>query len=801
MLARSAKPWSAVRAELEDGQADTDDFPLMPLPDSIGPGERVQMFTVARGCFAARYNLPDPTLIEPPSSLHHPDFGLVLALHTAALVAVDAHARGVRPAKDIANLSAYLLNRERKNWTQMHVNQDEKLDFEIPPSVMSRVVFTAALTGGTTYPRGTVILNSLHLQLPTDRVLIDHATCYPPTDPGTVLEPLYPDRLAEDFLALTLPGHTTTAYPPDPWAPSTTDVLTSRDGNGVAPNHIARAITFLASAAAPGRWPHVGQYLDKILRADPTLAIAAGSIALTALADLDLDPASLEAIESHFPEHRLADLDPGIAALTARLTRHRLAATDDPAEHARLYTNLAKRQDQAGLYDHAVITEQQAAPIWRRLVQANPAAHEPNLAQSLNNLGIYLWKEGRRAQEALAVTEEAVAIRRRLAQANPAAYEPDLAQSLSNLGVRLSGMGRREDALASVEEAVTAYRRLAQANPAAYEPDLATAQNNLGIHLAGVGRRAEALAVAEEAVAIWRRLAQVNPAAYEPDLAQSLSNLGVRLPEMGRWEDAQASVEEAVTAYRRLAQANPAAYESNLAITLDSFGIYLAGVGRRAEALAVAEEAVAIWRRLAQANPAAYEPGLAIALNNLGIHLPGVGRRAEALAGAEEAVAIRRRLAQANPAAYEPDLARSLANFSVLLAGVGRQEEALASVEEAVTAFRCLVQANPAAHEPDLATALNNLGARLWKEGRRTQEALAVTEEAVAIRRRLAQANPAAYEPDLAVTLTNLSLVLTGVGRREEARTLVEEAEAIRRRLAPHLKRSPLASPGSSDPI
>ena len=35
----------------------------------------------------------------------------------------------------------------------------------------------------------------------------DHARCYPPADPGLVLDPLYPDRLGEDYLALTLPGH------------------------------------------------------------------------------------------------------------------------------------------------------------------------------------------------------------------------------------------------------------------------------------------------------------------------------------------------------------------------------------------------------------------------------------------------------------------------------------------------------------------------------------------------------------------------------------------------------------------
>ena len=69
--------------------------------------------------------------------------------------------------------------------------------------------------------------------------------------------------------------------------------------------------------------------------------------------------------------------------------------------------------------------------------------------------------------------EEAVELYRRLAAANPAAYEPHLADSLNNLSIRLADAGRREEALAAIEEAVGIRRRLAAAS-ASYEPDLAT---------------------------------------------------------------------------------------------------------------------------------------------------------------------------------------------------------------------------------------------------------------------------------------------------------------------------------------
>lgn len=54
-------------------------------------------------------------------------------------------------------------------------------------------------------------------------------------------------------------------------------------------------------------------------------------------------------------------------------------------------------------------------------------------------------------QQALAPAQEAVTIRRRLAEANPDAHLPNLATSLTNLKESLAAAGRNED-VAKVEE-------------------------------------------------------------------------------------------------------------------------------------------------------------------------------------------------------------------------------------------------------------------------------------------------------------------------------------------------------------
>jgi len=87
------------------------------------------------------------------------------------------------------------------------------------------------------------------------------------------------------------------------------------------------------------------------------------------------------------------------------------------------------------------------------------------------------WRTPRR-DEGLTAIEEAVSVYRRLAAADPAAYEPALAMSLNNLSLRLADAGRRDEGLTAIEEAVGVRRRLAAANPAAYEPELAISLNN-----------------------------------------------------------------------------------------------------------------------------------------------------------------------------------------------------------------------------------------------------------------------------------------------------------------------------------
>ena len=128
---------------------------------------------------------------------------------------------------------------------------------------------------------------------------------------------------------------------------------------------------------------------------------------------------------------------------------------------------------------------------------------------------------------------------RRLAAANPAAFEPDLARSLNHLGIRLSNLGRREPALQATEEAVEIRRRLAAANPAAFEPDLARALwAYASVCAAGDIQLPEALTAGRGAADIYARLAVQLPAAFTGDLHGVLRTLADVLQRLERHDEA-----------------------------------------------------------------------------------------------------------------------------------------------------------------------------------------------------------------------------------------------------------------------
>lgn len=129
------------------------------------------MFTAARDRFAVLYQSPSAAVITAPGTLDDPEYGLTLAVHMAALVAVDAHVTGERLPQDMAGLTMYLLDREQLHWTRLYGDgtaapEAAERPYRTPPEVMNQAVFTAALTGSVTSDIGAVLLKTFSCAIP-----------------------------------------------------------------------------------------------------------------------------------------------------------------------------------------------------------------------------------------------------------------------------------------------------------------------------------------------------------------------------------------------------------------------------------------------------------------------------------------------------------------------------------------------------------------------------------------------------------------------------------------------------------
>lgn len=731
LIGRSTSGWPALRGKLNQTREniDTSDQYLPPLPDDRDV--RGRLFDAARTSFAALYEqIEEPETIDPPVMLGHSDFGLTLAVLMAALVAVDAAASGRRPPGDMIGLTIYLLDREHENWRQLYENAEGGLNFRTNDRTMARTVFIATLAGPADIGAAHVLLKRFIPGVSHAQTLADHSVCYPPTDAdrGNRLEPLLPDRLAEDFLALTVPGHPVTGYPSDTWATAfPAALLTSSETAACAP----RAVTFLASAA--DRWTHLGEnVLYPLLLARPDIAIAAGSGALTTIAKITAIDASVlasveSAMERQFGDQMFVgdetpvDLAVGFAEITARHTDV-AAPGASAAERAGLHLKATRRLSVAGKNLEAAKSSSLAVEYY--LSSAHDAlAGSTNqvsgddvaaLSEAVNNHAVILASASQ-WREAGQFSLYAIDLFRELVASNAAVYLPSLAQSLGNRALLLKGSltraeerhGRTDDAtrqawmdqvLNHADEALACYRELVRSDPESHRHRLATAQSNRAGFLEEAGRWTEALQALDSALNLWGQVAESAP-AYRLALARDLTRYGECLAQVQIHEP---SVTDLVDA--------PSAQEWTQA-------------RREGEArvVAVFRRAVELFSELSEANPN-YLPDLAAALNRVSFHLtevgcgtpfapvwePGIAARPvwgarmrqeceeEVLEFSARAARIFGELAQANATVYLEQLALALNGFAWIRATLNRDlDQAWTAASTAVQIFEDLYYQEP----------------------------------------------------------------------------------------------------------
>ncbi|MEV7557269.1 tetratricopeptide repeat protein [Streptomyces sp. NPDC089795] len=761
---------------------------LQPLED--GPAiTRTGLFTSARDRFADLLGVPDAKRVDPPAALAgHDAYRMVLTVHMAAMAAVLGHGGATDPPVDPRQVSALLLGRERDHWEAMHAPTREKA-LATTPDAMGQMVYLATLTGPLGYSdaKNAVGRADVDSKEAAGQLLKDHEVCYPPPG-GTLgpdrqvaplqLQPLYPDRLGEDFVALLTPGHDH-HFPADPWTDGTPARLLAPEPG--VPVWTAHALTTLVETAR--RWPHLAQeQLFPLLTAHPRLALEATGATLAALVDLDdIDVELLRSIDALVPEHRNADLDVGIAALAAKLAEHHLADATSPAQRAHIHGTLSVRLRNSGLHADALDANLQALDIWRELAESEPV-HRRDLATSMGNHANLLAESGRNG-EAAWMSQLATQLWLDLSDEVPGAYEADLARTMSNHANRLAEVGLRREAVALSEKVLALCEELAAGNWDAHAESLGNSLDNHALWLSAVGRHDEAVPVSERALSVRRRLAEIDRGAHLTDLVTSLQNHSALLGQVRRLDEALSLSQEAIGLGSRLVEVNRQGHLPRFAGTLTNRATVLAALGRRQEAESPSEEAIDLHRELVTGNRAAHLPGLAASINNHARLLSELDRGDDSVPLSSEAIDLYRELAEVNPGAFLPQLAQSVANHAVLLAGLGRTDEAVTVSGETSVLWRRLFAVDRDLYLRQLATSSNNQAVWLREQGR-LDEAVPFSQEAISLYGEAAGAEPDTYLPILAMSLDNHVKLLTQLEHWSEAELPAAQAAGLHQQLA-----------------
>ena len=263
------------------------------------------------------------------------------------------------------------------------------------------------------------------------------------------------------------------------------------------------------------------------------------------------------------------------------------------ASMGKIYSNRLERGEcQDYLQEQALAIEyfQKAIDLQKELGQ------ELELANSLNNLALLYYSQGR-YEQAEPLLVQALEMRKRIL----GEHHPDVANSLNNLAGLYDSQGRYEEAEPLLVQALEMRKRIL----GEHHPDVASSLNNLASLYDSQGRYEQAEPLYVQALEIFKRIL----GEHHPDVASSLNNRAYLYYSQGRYEDAEPLYLQALEIFKRiLGEHHPQVANSlnNLAGLYNSQGRY-----EQAEPLLV--QALEMRKRIL----GEHHPQVATSLNNL----------------------------------------------------------------------------------------------------------------------------------------------------------------------------------------
>jgi serine/threonine protein kinase/tetratricopeptide (TPR) repeat protein len=287
--------------------------------------------------------------------------------------------------------------------------------------------------------------------------------------------------------------------------------------------------------------------------------------------------------------------------------------TNQPVVEAELRSVIGQLYQQIGNYDGAEKMHSVATDINRKLF----GSKSPEVAASLNDLGLALFKEGNLAEAENAIAE-ALRIRRQLLGGENA----DVAASLNDLAVIYRHQRRLTDSESLSRESIGIRQKLFSKDSL----EVADSLHNLAIVLSDEGKKTESEATARELLAMRREL--LGP--EDPLIAAALQDLAYVMGMNGKSAESKSLQQEALAMQRKLlGDAHP-----DVSISLSTLGERLRQQGNLGDAHVVLSSALSIQRKLLGDD----SPAVLYSLGRLGLTLEQEGKWPEAEAAHREAL-------------------------------------------------------------------------------------------------------------------------------------------------------------------
>ena len=382
-----------------------------------------------------------------------------------------------------------------------------------------------------------------------------------------------------------------------------------------------------------------------------------------------------------------------------------------------------------------------------RLAEAAHGPRDPAVAQSVNNLALLYYVQGKYDlveplfRRAIAIHEEAYG-----------PEDPEVATNLSNLALLYVAQSRHD-------EAESLYLRAIAIDEKALGPDdpnLATDLENLATVYDDQGCYDEAESLYVRALAIWEKA--LGP--EHPEVGTGLNNLAQLYGTQGRYAEAEPLHRRALAiGEKALGPEHP-----DVATSLNNLAELYRLQGRHAEVEPLYERALAIRRKALGKD----HPLTAQSMNNLALAYQSLGRGGDAEPLFERALAIDEKALGSE----HPDVATDLNNLAVLYQVQGRYAEAERLHERALAIFEKAFGPD----HPRVALSLSGVALAYGRRGRR-EEAERLYRRSLAIREQ----THGPEHPDMAVSLTDIARLVDAQGRHDEALGLIRRATAIYR--------------------